>query len=465
MKVVLINPYLKEEIHNLRFKKADNVVMPLGLCQIASTIEKHDFEVQIIDGQIECSSWNDFIKKIKLVNPILIGLPVVSSRAKEIKDLAKRIKKETNCKFICVGGPHVTVNPDYLLESSFDFGIRGDAEIPFSELAQLIKKNDLSFQNLKKINGLIFKHEDRLVIDKPFTLENLNILPFPKFDFVEDITIYHPCIVSYKRLPSVTIISSRGCSFSCSFCASGNKNVKWRPYSAEYVFEQINFLIKKHDIRDVWFFDDLFTLSKVRVRKFCNLIKKRNINLTWGCLSRVDCVDEPLIRTMKDAGCWLIGYGLESGSQEILDIMRKQFKLEKSVQAVRLTNKLGLKVKAYFMMGYPGENLESIKKTMNFAFSLPIDYASFYPVNVLPGTELMETHKAFGKVNSNAEGIVKYGKEIFVPTKLSKEFLLEYQRKATLKFYTRPSYLFRQLASIRSIDDIKKNIYGVMSLL
>ncbi len=462
MKVLLLNPFLKNETFNLKVKNADNLILPLGICHIASSIEKYGFEVKIVDGQVMCSSWNDFLRSARNFSPDIIGIYVSSYVKKEVLALVEGIKKAHPKVIICVGGPHVSAKPGFISEGPIDFGIRGDAEIPFSKLCVALRDK----QDFKKISGLAFRDESGILVSNGvFVLGDLNVLPFPKLDFVDDLSIYHPSIVSYKRLPSMTIVSSRGCPFSCAFCASGNRDIHWRAQSAEYMAEELRFLSVKYGMNDVWFFDDTFTVDRKRVEKFCRKIIRDKIDITWGCLTRVDKVDKQLLALMKKACCWLIGYGLESGTQRILDLMRKGFKVEQAAGAVRLTHKAGIQVKAYFMIGYPGERRGDILRTIDFACSLPITYASFYPVNILPGTALDASYSEFGRLEVYDNATISFGKEMFVPKSLSVAEMLALQKKATRRFYFRPGYIFLQLKNMRSMDDLKKNIYGLLSLL
>ncbi|MBC8108852.1 MAG: B12-binding domain-containing radical SAM protein, partial [Anaerolineae bacterium] len=215
----------------------------------------------------------------------------------------------------------------------------------------------------------------------------LDGLPFPAWDLLPDFPRAYPlAIYDYPAGPVATIAASRGCPFHCKFCDTSTFGARVRFYSPQKVFEMMKHLNTRWGVRHVLFVDDLFLASRLRTTEICNLIVESGLRMTWSCAARVDTVRPDLLDLMKRAGCWQISFGLETGSDEMLQKMDKCARVAKSEQAVEWTNAAGIRVKGLFMLGYPGETNESIEMTKQFVRRIPMTIMNLTKFTPYPGS-------------------------------------------------------------------------------
>lgn len=379
MKTLLINPDTPK-IYGIGGARA----FPLGLGYIAAVLEE-DHDVKVIDVGAEKLDDNSLREKTSKIYPEIVGITsdtLSFQRAIEIAEMIKRIDKETT---IVIGGAHSNALPTYPLKyDCFDIIVYGEGERTVVELWDKIEKGE-SYEDVK---GITFKKNDKIVINpKRELIKNLNELPFPtRHLFPMD--KYNGESRLYVS-PVYSIGTSRGCPFSCAFCSN---NVvfgrKYRFRNTKNVVDEIELLINEYNAKGIYFREDLFTVNKKRVIDICNEIKKRKLDFKWECESRVDTINEDMLRSMKSAGCELIWLGVESGSQKILDYLNKKITIAQSRDAFKLCQKIKLRAGASFMIGIPSEKIEDIYKTIDFAKKLNPDFAWFsiftgYPTSPL----------------------------------------------------------------------------------
>ncbi|MCD6575253.1 radical SAM protein, partial [Candidatus Aerophobetes bacterium] len=242
------------------------------------------------------------------------------------------------------------------------------------------------------------------------------------------------------------IMTSRGCPFSCIFCSSSQLFGKiWRARTPENVIEEIKLLKDKYEVKEIEFLDDTFTLNKKRAEKICDLLIEKNLGISWSCSSRVDTINEALIEKLKKAGCHTIYVGIESGSQEILDIISKGITLTQAEKTIDLIKKVKLNSFATFIIGIPGETVKTIKKTINFAKKLSPSFVQFTICTPYPGTKLFEMAKEKGWLLTKdwskytiLDQVMKLPGQ--VATNLNRWLL-----RAYLSFYLRPRFIFEQI--------------------
>jgi radical SAM superfamily enzyme YgiQ (UPF0313 family) len=246
------------------------------------------------------------------------------------------------------------------------------------------------------------------------------------------------------------MISSRGCIFSCIFCDHGVRGSGWRARSPENVVGEFKYL-HSLGVRNVWLVDDLFTVSRQRVQEICDLLLKEKINMNWSCQARVDCIDENTLFKMKEAGCRLISYGVESGNERVLKLIKKRLNLNKVREIIALTNKVGIETRCFFMMGFPTETKEEIEDTLKFALELNPTFITYSISTPLPNTELWDMlqgkmdYETWSQFNSFGSD-----KLVYVPDGITQEELTALWKKAHRQFLLRPSWLFG-----RMMDGIK----------
>lgn len=439
MKVLLIFPPLSvKERYNKNIETGGNLP-PLGLCYMAAILEQKGYDVKIIDCPANNYTQEDVIKEIENFKPQWVGLTAITLLINRTTEITNLIKTKFPKIKILVGGPHATIMPkETLKQTKASAVIVGECE---EVLADIIKG----------------KIKTKIINAKP--VKNLNKIPFPARHLL-DMKKYTSLPNNYRYSSNVfQILTTRGCPFTCTYCASANGNFRQR--SVENVIAEIKHLIDKYNIKEVAFWDDIFTMNKQWVIDFCDTLKKEKIKLAWSCETRLNLITEELAKKMKKAGCWNIFFGIESGVQELLDNVKKKTNLEIIRKGIKATKKAGLEVRGAFMLGLPGETPELARKTIDFAIELDPDYAQFSLTTPYPGTELYKTHTDWGVLDKNFS---KY--HIWAPVFLphgykSFDELKAIQQEAFKRFYFRPKYIIKKMLKIRSWNDIKRNLNGL----
>lgn len=442
-KIVLVNPPLSLEERYGVFSTAGNTMPSLGLCHLAGVVKKANFKVVIIEASSLNLDYQETLSQILAFSPEYVGLTATTCSIYNAGKLAEMIKDKNKGIKIIIGGPHVTAIPEATMKRfpAFDIGVLGEGEETIKEI--------LSNGNLSGIKGLIVQTEEgfHLTGERAF-IKDLDELPFPAWELLKDFpSIYRPPAFRFKRLPAVSLVTSRGCPNQCIFCDRAVFGSKCRAFSADYILDLIKYLQAKFGIKEILFEDDTFTMFKNRLILLCEHILKENIDLSWSCLGRVDMVDLEMLKLMKKAGCWQISYGIESGSQRILDFIRKKISLDEVLNAVELSKKAGIMTKGFFILGHPTETRESIQTTIDFAKKIRIDDISVSLLTPFPGSLLYEIAGKFGKFEDdwNKMNLLQ---SVFIPDGLTAEEIDEYYKKILKEFYLRPSIILSYLCRL-----------------
>ena len=243
-------------------------------------------------------------------------------------------------------------------------------------------------EDLFAVPSIIYRDDNNIRSTPGITGDKvLDDLPIPAWDLLPDFPhAYKPAIYDFPRGPVATIAASRGCPFHCKFCDTSTFGAKVRHYSPKVVFKMMKHLQNTYGVRHIMFVDDLFLASKIRTTELCNLILEDGMKMTWTCTARVDTVKPDILKLMKRAGCWEISFGLETGSNELLQKMDKAACVEKSEQAVKWAAGADIRTKGLFMLGYPGENQETIQKTKDFVQRIPMTIMNLTKFTPYPGS-------------------------------------------------------------------------------
>ncbi|MFA6923453.1 MAG: radical SAM protein [Bacteroidales bacterium] len=437
---------------------------PLGILYIAAILKKENHNISIIDYNLENLNYQklfDFIneKEIKA-----IGISIVTPKVYSAMDMAAAIRKNFPEIFIIAGGPHATLMPEQLMNEcpAINYVIQGEGEFRMRDLIRNLEKK----LPVNEIDGLAFKKDGKIINNPPQnSIEDINILPMPSRELI-DINKYS----SYMKTilsPATTMITSRGCPYKCIYCSKPITGKKIRSLNPENVVNEIQFLVDNYKIREIIFYDDSFTFNQERVLEICNLIIQKGIKIKWHCETRVNLINENLLKKMKEAGCYLIGYGIESGSNRLLKILQKGITIEQIENAVSITKKAGIKVLGYFMFGIPGETEEDIKQTIKLSKKLGVDFAQFSIATAYPGTELFEIAKSQNKVSADwSKSIYALGsKPIISISDIPVEKLYSYMKKAYFSFYFRPLYIFNKIKNIKTLNDFLYYFRGLKTML
>lgn len=390
VEVVLIYPYVKPSRDHSLFR-----FPPLGLGYIAAVLREKGISVKIVDCTFK--NENEGVKEARKHNPSLIGIYSMFTMENTSFNLAKALRG--TCDLLVTGGPLPSIYPETFLKE-FDLAVLGEGEQTLLEIIQFLRgKTELS-----QIPGIAYEDKRGNVVHNPprKLISNLDAIPHPARELFDN-EAYKKY---YKRTYGYTLtsmISTRGCPYNCDFCSKPVFGDCYRERSAVNVVDEIEDVLS-HGYERVFFQDDCFTLNKQRVNEICEQIRDRGLNVGWYCLSRVDSPDTEMLSKMMEAGCKQIFFGIESGNNSILEVMKKQFTSEQARKAVELTASTGIKTGAFFILGYPGETDETILNTIQFATSLPLDYLSFTLPYPIPGTRMYERVKGqlnkSGRINS-----------------------------------------------------------------
>ncbi len=457
--LLLINPPYTKKGGNI-WKTVASCMPPRSLAILAACFEKDGKTVKILDTHAECLAVDDMEKFLgaNYNNPRFIGFTgttVTIHHAYAVAEVCKRLWPKTNIVF---GGYHASSKPAECIQQPFvDFVIRGDGEEAFLEIVNGVEP--------AKIKNLTYIDEKKKIIHNPEREmpKDLDIYPIPAYHLLP-LDKYFPAVGVYKRLPAISVVTSRGCPGKCTFCYQPyGKNLRW--HSAERVFEEVKLLVTKYGYHEICFYDDNFATNKARTRRICELFLGSGLDIVWSCFSRVDWADAELLKLMKKAGCHQVMFGAESGDQTILDGMRKQVTIERIRQAVQWTKDAGLDCRAAFLFGMPGETEATMKKTIEFALELDPDIAQFNIATPNPGTQLYDWAEKNGYLRSEQWEDYDWASPVLVLPTVDAELIKKYYKLAYKKFYMRPRYILKRLGKLRSFEDVKNAARAVRSVI
>jgi len=384
-KVLLLSPpYL--DLYG-KLNKAAGRYFPLGLGYIAAYLRHYGkHEVRMIEPEAQCVSINDLSVTIKDFAPDVIGLTCSTPNFTKAIELARLSKTISKAKVV-LGGVHASAIPEYILSKypdCIDCIVCGEGEITMLEVVNAYQAGS----SLDFIKGVAFSKNTKFVQNDPRPyIEDLDAIPFPARDLIPQ-KLFIPNLHNARYNNCASILTSRGCPFNCSFCASRLvSGRKYRMHSAEYVLSEMELLAREYNAKQLIITDDTFTVNRERLEKICQGMIDKKLNLKWFCFSQVTTVNREILRLMKRAGCYNIGFGIESGDEEILKRICKPIKPQRALEAVHEANRAGLKTQAFYVLGVPGETKAQMKKTI--AFSNKIDATlTFYNMLVpYPGTQ------------------------------------------------------------------------------
>jgi anaerobic magnesium-protoporphyrin IX monomethyl ester cyclase len=384
VKVALVYPYFHPANDNSVFR-----FPPLGLGYIASALKKRGVEVELVDCTF--MQFREALEKVKKAKPQIVGFYSMFSMKKTTIELAGTLRIEGLGKALfVVGGPLPSWSPASFLDV-FDAVAVGEGEQTMAELVDCVAH----CKELSDVKGLVLKVGNDIVNTGPREfIENLNTLAFPSRDLFDN-EAYKKYYRNRFGYSITSMITSRGCPFSCDFCSRPIFGADMRTRSVNSIVDEVEEIAALGYDR-VWFADDCFTLNRNHLLDVCNEIVRRGVKVGWECLSRVDTMDAEVAEGMKRAGCIGVFFGIESGNDSVLSLMKKRITTSQAQSAVYAAKAAGLKVGAFFIVGYPGESNKTVLDTVRFASGLPLDYLSFTMPYPIPGTPLYERVKDHG---------------------------------------------------------------------
>jgi radical SAM superfamily enzyme YgiQ (UPF0313 family) len=434
MKIVLFHPRgFSQDPRARRLHNLACTMPPIGLASIAAVLRGAGHEVAIFDAALFPNETNEqWAGRIAALNPDYAGFSAITASFLDACDVARRVKEKRDRTAIVFGGPHVSWGKDRILSRfpALDFVIAGEGEHSFRKLADGAPH--------REIEGMYFRNGHDIEHGPTQTGCDMDGLPFPAYDLLAGFPKkYLMPLFSYPRHPGANVISSRGCMYQCSYCDRSVFGKSFRFNSPGYTAGLVAKLAQDFHVRHINFYDDLFTLNRERVGRLCELLVNGRRRVSFNCIVRLGHIDDGLLDMLKRAGCFMVNVGIESGDQAILDKHKSGMTLDTVRSDINRIAKSGILVKGLFMMGFPGETAESIKRTRDFALSLPLAAANITAFTPFPGAPITGDITSYGEFDDDWS---KMDCEhfVFVPKEIgSRPFLEEQYREFIKEFYQR----------------------------
>ena len=440
--VLLEPPYVFWDRTMDRIRDGEESVTGWGVLVLAAVARQHGYDVAIVDAKGGGITLEDAAAQVAAHRPDVLGVSATTISITNGAHIAAAVRERLPNLVTVVGGPHVSAAPEATLRAfpEFDYGISGEGELALFALLDALAAGERP----DELIGVIARTDDggiRANCRAPY-IDDVDSLPFPAWDLLGDAFPHRfgPSIFNYRCTPVATLVTSRGCPFSCTFCDRSTSGTRGRYHSVEYVMEMCQQLAAM-GTRHVLFYDDLFTVKKKRVVELCEAMIRAKLPFTWSCNSHPNLLDLPTLKLMKRAGCWQVAYGIESGSQRVLNVVKHEVRLPRLKETLRLTREAGIRAKGYLMVGHPTEDVASLEETRQFLAEADLDIAQVTKFTPYPGTPAYPTIQQYGTFTENWERMNAM-QFTFIPNGLTEDILEEYFHRCYRAFYSRPRVLF-----------------------
>lgn len=460
MKILFLEPLFPSARIWGKFWRGGGFVQPIGLMTIYSYVKELGYDAEFLDSRLLGLTPDDLTKKLLDGGYDVVGIPVFTNTAADSFGTARLVKEALPSCTVVLGGVHVTSMPKRSLEEcpSADLVVVGEGELT---MAELLDSLSIGQPPLGQIRGLAWRNDGSVVVNPGRDLiKDPNMLPHIRYQDVRmDLYVPHP--TQYLELPSFNVFTQRGCPYQCTFCqAMVTMGKKVRFKSVDKVIEEIRILKDLWGARGIYFQDSAFTIRKDWVAELCDRLIEDDLGVHWACNLRVDNVTEKLLKHMARAGCWMCVYGIESGNQASLDLMKKGITLQQQEEAVAWTRKAGIQVMNNFILAVPGETEAMVHRTIRHSLDLRAEISLYWLPVPYPGTELWNTARETGGLREDAPwsdfGSMDYQNLVYVNPQLGPDRasaqakMLELHSRAYRAFYSSPRTLFRNLRTIKS---------------
>ncbi|EFI33463.1 Radical SAM domain protein [Desulfonatronospira thiodismutans ASO3-1] len=451
-KIVLVHPLGYSSGKSGRdISRMANIMPPLGLCGLASYLEHRGLEADIVDFNAR----PDSVQRLKDIlihkRPAYIGFSCTTSSFLDGIRLARESKTLLPDIRVVFGGVHVSSLGEEMMHQHavIDYAVVGEGE---ETLAQLMQ----NCGHAPGIPGLIYRepgNREVVFTGRRPLLDDLDELPYPAYEKLEGFPKSYPLpIFNYPKSPNTSAITSRGCPYSCSYCDRSVFQKSYRFNSAEYIYEHMRYLNQHFKVRHINFYDDQFSFKLKRLERLTDMLVNRPLNMSFNCAVRSEHLTESLLKRLKDAGCWMISLGIESGDQDMLHALNRKVNLEKLAERVRLIKKYGIRVKGLLMIGMPGETEASVEKTRQFLFSLPVDDFNLTKFTPFPGAPVYRTIREYGDFQEDWSRM-DCMHFLFVPQGFTLQRLEELHRSFYRDHFKRPRVLVDYAAMLWNSPD------------
>lgn len=460
-KILLVHPLgYRKEVAGKDISRIASIIPPIGLAGIAAYLEKRGIDASIIDCYARPDSDSLIRSYLQSKNPAFIGLSCTTSTFLDgirTANLAKSILPGIKTVF---GGAHVSALKERILKDFpvIDFTVIGEGE---EALAELMEKNG---EDISSVPGVIYREKENEIryTGRRSTTLDLDKLPFPSYEKLEGFpSAYKAPLFSYPKAPSSSCVTSRGCPYACTYCDRSVFGRSFRYNSAEYMHEHVNYLNARFGVRHIIFYDDQFTFNRERIVSFAKMMINRPNKISFNCVARAEHIDYELLLMLKEAGCWMISLGVETGDENLLAQHRQNANLSMLSEKLHLIKKAGIRSKGLFMMGLPGETEEGIRKSMEYLLSNPIDELNIAKFTPFPGSPIYEKIHELGGFNEDWDKMDCMN-FLFIPEGMTKEQLENNFKLFYRKHFMRLEILLGYTSMIwRSTDSWKRVILNL----
>ena len=460
MRIVLINcPNTYELVGNdpVIIKEQQGIYPPLGILYIAAHLETLGYEMHVIDAQADILTHEQVANRVLEIKPDLVGLTAMTFTLVDCKLVMQAIRRKLSVPII-VGGPHTAIYPEECFEPTglnADYVVVGEGEITLDTLAKDIESG--------KVNTSMPIH-NRIYRQAQF-IDDLNLLPFPARHLIPTEKYYS---VLAKSTPTTTSFSSRGCPFSCSYCDRPALGKGFRAMNAQRVVDEMQ-ECEKMGIKEIFYYDDTFSVSMKRVDEICDEILKRGVKIRWDIRTRVNVVNDKLLEKMARAGCDRIHFGVESGNPRIVRVMNKGTSIKQVEDAFAMCKKYKIKTLAYFMLGNPTETFDDVKDTLAIARKIKPDFMQMTILSPFPATKY---YLDYLRIPGHTDVWKQYAREInddFRPPLwdeiYTREELESQMRWFYRKFYLTPRFVWERIKEVRNLGQFKRYASAGWSLV
>jgi anaerobic magnesium-protoporphyrin IX monomethyl ester cyclase len=471
MNTYLLNPTLREQSRYIRegrcMQKAASWATawpPVTLAALGA-LARRKGAARLLDGNVEDVTFADLLRDVEAHKTDLVvintGFPSIDSDmavAERLKQALPEVKVAAFGVYFSLLEKEAMANHPFL-----DFAMVGEPEVTFAELLEALCDGAGTFEH---IDGLAYRDSGGIHLTAPRALiQDLDGLPYPDRDLLRNDSYRLP----HNNAPYTLINSARGCPYRCTYCIVGPYfGNRVRRHSLDYILREMETCVDRYGIREFLFWEEVFTLDREYVMGLCREIRARGLSIKWAATTRVTSVEEEMLAAMKDAGCYLLGLGIESSSQKVLDLARKKQTLADTTRAVALCKKAGIKTMGHCIFGLPGETRETADRTIDYMVRLGLDYMQSYCAVPYPKTELGELARSKGWIRGVRWSQYDFGGDSIMDTDtLTRQEVSAFRRKAFRRFYLRPRYLVKNLLGTFSLRRLLRlsAFGGWMSLL
>ncbi|MGC8927738.1 MAG: B12-binding domain-containing radical SAM protein [Myxococcota bacterium] len=467
MRALLINPPIVREKFG-RFSRLLQAMPCIGLAYIAAILIKKGFEVEVMDYFGESLSYEDLANRIGLFRPDLVGITTLTPSAPVVERMCQIIRDKSKETKIVLGGIHASLfYEDFLNTGIADIITHGEGEETILEIVDYLEKK----RELRDIKGIAFRENGKNINTpnrEPPT--NLDDLPFPAwqlFPYKE----YGMLPFADIAKPTLSISGSRGCPYRCTYCSLDYMGKIYRKRSPASIADEFEYLYKNFNVRQIGFIDPIFPFDEEHTTLLCEELIRRGINkkVVWISETRPDRLNQKLLNLMYRSGARRLLFGIESGSQRVLNSINKRLDLSLTKEMIQIAHKENIHIVGLFMIGLPDETEDEIEETIRFSIESDVDFAKFAITVPFPGSQLYDQLIAKGKLNRRDwENFTTFNPDpstmVISTDTISAERLLKLQKIATRRFYLRPKMIIRHLFKIRTITP-RNLLYGIYAMM